>query len=712
MKTLNKFYPIILVLLLTIFSADAVTFSRLSAKTVFNTSGYKSEQDFMKFLLKYFRQKPDLYRDANGLSPEEFRSEFPDEVKKTLKTADEVCNRTFVFRHDWDMEKTNIPYHFATGIDWKKIPFGDEEWCFMLNRHAYWVDLGRAYFLTRNEKYAREWVDQATDWIRKNPVDDSASGMLIWRRIEAGIRCENWIKAFGYFKNSPAVTPGFLSLFLNSLYEHAGFIDRTFSGFSATSNWGVLEFQGLYNVALFMPEFKKAAQWREDALKHLQTCAALQVFPDGAQWEDSPMYHNEVLHCFLNVCLISKRAGVKLPDAFINITANMAMADVKWQQPDFHQPLSGDSDDTDLRGILTLSAWLFGDAALKSRAYPTCDFATCFLLSNKELSDYRNEKSTDPGFTSVYLGNSGNMIMRSGWKPDDNYLLFRMQRNGCGHTHDDLLHISLFAHGKNYLVDGGRYTYVDSNERKELKSCFAHNSLVVDDSMNSTYNDSWSDRNNAYSRNRLSIIRSDIDYSQADNFAYMRLQNPVLMTRRILYIKPALWLIFDSFDTNGTHHFSQFFHFGESPVENNEEGISISKGMDKLLIQPINPVSVTLSESRWSPEYNLLKRNKMAECYREATGFTSFISAVYFPERDKVQVVKIPVYDRNNQPCHDKNVEAVKIRYNSHDYIFLVSYQPIDNFTPFFKVNNVFVKGHVVLLKYENAIPVQEVLVD
>ncbi len=97
------------------------------------------------------------------------------------------------------MEKTNIPYKFPGETDWDAEPFGDEEWTFMLNRHRYWIDLGKAYFLTGKEKYARTFVQQVTHWIDNNPLED-AKKQTSWRRIEAGIRAENWIKTFELLK--------------------------------------------------------------------------------------------------------------------------------------------------------------------------------------------------------------------------------------------------------------------------------------------------------------------------------------------------------------------------------------------------------------------------------------------------------------------------------------------------------------------------------
>ncbi len=665
-----------------------------------------------KLALQKYRISENLYFSDSPENIKNIKNNFPEEIKISLKIADQVRQQFFLFRYDWDMEKTNVPYQFKGQIDWRLIPFGDEEWCYMLNRHKYWIDLGRAYLFTEKEIYAKTWVNQVSDWIKRNPVNDPSLAKLSWRRIEAGIRCENWIKSFEFFKNSKSITPQFMALFLNSLYDHAEFINSSFTDFSKTSNWGVLEYQGLYNVAEFMSDLKIAQQWKSDAIQKLAVCTQLQVLPDGSQWEQSPMYHNEVFHCLMNVNYLAAKSNTILPKILIEKTKAMAWANVKWQKPNFHQPLIGDSDDTDLRGLLTTAAAVFDDGGLKSRANITIDYENCFLFDVVKQEKYKQMPQHQPNFTSVYLPSSGDMIMRSSWQTNASYMNIRLKKLGSGHAHDDLLHFSLFANGRDYLIDGGRYSYVESKEREYLKSSDSHNLLAVDDSTNSIYSSSWSNSYNADSRNIVFRTHEKFDYAQADNTAYLRLADPVLMTRRVLFIKPGLWLVFDSFIANGKHKYSQFFNFPNQDIVQTEAGVLSDSSKSALLIHPIKVVDVKITDSKWSPEYNLMKDSKKVEYYKTNTGFTSFITALYFTNQSEVVINKVPVYNRSGILMDDKNVEAVKVKYDNQTYIVLVSHQPEANFTPFFKVENTFVTGKVVLLQYDGTNYNSKVLVD
>lgn len=661
-----------------------------------------NEQQALKALLELYQKKENLYLKVSETDAKYINSTYPKEVTKTLKTANDVLNQYFLFRDDWDMEKTNIPYQFKNEIDWKAMPNDDEEWCYMLNRHKYWIDLGKAYLLTGNEKYAKGFVKQVTHWIANNPLDDSLKNYS-WRRIEAGIRCENWIKSFEYVKKSKSITPAFLSKFLESLYQQGVYINSAFSGFSQTSNWGVLEYQGLFNLSLFLDDFKIAPQWQTDAIDKLTTCINLQILEDGTQWEQSPMYHNEVFHCYMNVNLLSQQKGIKLPEVLVKKTKEMAYANVKWQKPNYHQPLLGDSDDTDLRGLLTLAASIFNDPVLKSRAFNTLDYETLFIKGMENNKIYENIPSKFPDFLSAYQQSSGDFYMRSSWEADATYTSFHLKKLGCGHGHDNLLHFTIFANGRDYLIDGGRFSYVDNEWREFFKNNKSHNTLGVDDLTNSIYKDSWLNTFEARSQGVYTKITTDFDYAEAENTAYKRLVDPVFIKRRMLYLKPDVWLVFDSFSANGNHAYAQYFNFPNKNIQIENEGLTTTYADTNLRIQPIKASEIKLSDAWWSSEYNLKEETKRAEIFKQSEGFTSFITLLYFPDKTNLKYEKTPVYDRADVLLKDADVEAVNLYIDDKTYTLLVVHNSPAPAAHFFKVNGQIVNGEVVLIeKSEN----------
>ncbi|WP_417359619.1 alginate lyase family protein [Galbibacter sp.] len=670
---------------------------RLKQVKMWHDSGNVKEAK--KTLLKYYREKENLYLSVDKNDIVYIRNNFPEKVASSIRVADQVRRKYFLFRYEWDMEKTIVPYTFTKEIDWHLNPFGDPEWTFMLNRHRFWIDLGKAYMLTGKEKYAKEFVDQVTHWIVNNPITDETK-RTSWRRIEAGIRIENWVKSFEYVKHSKYVTPDFLEMFLSSMVEHAAYIDSGFNRHSQISNWGVLEFNGLFTAAVFLSEFKQSEEWKKSAIEKLDTCIRNQILDDGTQWEQSPMYHNEVMHCYLNVVLLSKRARIELPRSILDRTLQMAYANVAWQKPNYNEPLLGDSDDNDLRGLLTMAAILSKDELLKFRAYDQLDYENYFLFGDTSNQSYQQLPMKQPDFLSAYQFNAGDLYSRSSWEEDAFYSSFHMRRIGGGHSHDDLLHFTLFAYGKDYLVDGGRYTYVGSSEwRKYFKSNTAHNTLGVDGLTNSVYSGSWSNSFEAKSEGAYVVIEDDFDYAEVFNKAYLRLDDPVLIKRRVLYLKPDIWLLIDSFEAENEHQYSQYFNFADKRVKIQEGGLTTTFDTNNLRIQPFKEAGITLIDAWYSPDYNYKEEITRAELSKKATGFHSFITLLYFPENNKVEFENIPILNRNGRKLADNEAEAVRLKVNEKEYILLVSHDIANRLSTHKIVDDQIVTGEVVLIE-------------
>lgn len=654
-----------------------------------------------KAFLDYFRLRENLYIKVSSEDVNTIKEKFPDEVKQSILTADEVVNRYFLFRYPWDMEKTNVPHQFKDQINWQANPFGDPEWTFMLNRHRYWQDLGKAYLLTGNEKYAKTFVNQVSDWIDKNPITEKTK-QTSWRPIEAGIRPENWIKSLEYFKDSKLITFEFLQKFLSSLALHAEYINRDFSKFSQTSNHGVLEFQGLYHIALFLPEFKQAEIWKKDAISNLSVTAKNQILQDGTQWEQSPLYHNEVFYNYTNVLLLSQRRSIKLPQIITDKTKAMAHANIEWQKPNYHEPLLGDSDDNDLRDLLCTAAMVFMDPVLKSRAFPEADYENHFIFDAESKTAYKNLKEEHPAFLSAFQESSGDLYSRSSWEEDAFYSSLHLKRLGGGHSHDDLLHFTLFAFGRDYLVDSGRFSYVDNKWRQYFKDSRSHNTLAVDGEPNSIYATTWSNSFEAKEEGVLTKIGKNYDYAEAVNTAYERLDDPVTLKRRMLYLKPEVWLLVDSFKGEQKHTYSQFFNFPDKNIELKKDALTTTHPSQNLVIQPINPVTIQLQDAWISKEYNLREESTKAEFSVESNGFSSLISLLYFPENIQLSYQKIPVYNRSAQLLTDEEVEAVQLTFSDKEYTLVVAHKSLPKLTTFFYVEGEAVVGEIILIEIEN----------
>jgi hypothetical protein len=155
---------------------------------------------------------------------------------------------------------------------------------------------------------------------------------------------------------------------------------------------------------------------------------------------------------------------------------------------------------------------------------------------------------------------SGNYILRDA----DNYLHLHCGMLGSGHGHADLLHIDLFAHGEDILIDSGRYSYVDSGIRRELKSPAAHNTVTVDSKDFTVYKNSWD-----YSQIAMPVkgeyrFTEQASLISGGHLGY--LQEGVFVFRKVVQITSGVFVVFDELYATGKHAYTQHFHFSKLMV--------------------------------------------------------------------------------------------------------------------------------------------------
>jgi hypothetical protein len=127
------------------------------------------------------------------------------------------------------------------------------------------------------------------------------------------------------------------------------------------------------------------------------------------------MYHNEVLHCFLDVKLLADRNGIKLPEGMDERIHKMCLATMQHKKPNHLELLMGDSDDIDVRDLLSVGAYLYGDGRLKHAGYARLDFDSVWELGAEAVVEYEANPARDSKYLSAGLMASGNFYMRSGW---------------------------------------------------------------------------------------------------------------------------------------------------------------------------------------------------------------------------------------------------------------------------------------------------------
>ncbi|TLS37221.1 alginate lyase family protein [Pseudalkalibacillus caeni] len=652
-------------------------------------------------------------RTEKGFIVENCRKHWKNEVEEVLERAKKACANTFVFTHRWDMERCEMPVSFGEKIDWTYQYKGDFEWTVNLNRARFMAELGQAYWLTGEEKFAEAYIRLMKDWIAQNPLTEEEIYQSearqynvkdTWRKLDSGIRITNWIKGYFCVRESPAWTDDVERLFHDALKLHGNYLSIAYTPHDKQSNWGFLETNGLFQIAILFPELEESSNWLKLAVERLETMCRLQVFEDGMHNEQSPMYHHEVLHCLFEPVLLARINHLQVPQTLVDSLDRLFTGSLSFVKPDGHQPMLSDSDDTDSRDVLTRGAVLFERGDLKSQGYEMLDYEGIWYYGQKGMETYRNLKSQLPEFCSIHMEQAGYSVMRSGWSSDARYLIFDGGHMDIirAHGHDDFLHFDLHAFGKDLLLDTGRYTYMENDYRRYFKESFNHNTTSVDGKSISGYQSSWSWKNVAQPREHYWNSQPAFDYVQAGHNGYWRLDDPVQVLRQIFYVKPSYWILVDTFRSHEEHDFTQHFHFAEKLAVGIDPDSSFVEAASadgvKLKLLQLDPVSLSQEECWISRNYNDKNKSTKIEASKKGKGFTRFVT-ILIPYREEEEpdftVEKIDVFNTRSERLSETDVTALEMKRGKESEIILFSHDGPNSF----QFSGTHLTGEVLFVK-------------
>lgn len=396
--------------------------------------------------------------------------------------------------------------------------------------------------------------------------------------------------------------------------------------FQKGSNWGIIQDSGLFHIGVYFNDNDIISL----ALNRLEQETDLQIMSDGFQWEQSNNYHNEVLLVLLDDIIDADKNRIQFPDSLKSKIEKMAEAALKTVKPNGHNPLFGDSDDTDIRDIMSRCAMVFGRSDFKYYGFDRLDFNTVWLTGYDSIEKYNKIDKTPPSFNNTFLEDSGNYILRENQTNASNYLLFHSGYTGAGHAHADKLHFDLMIKGRDVLVDAGRYTYLNNAQRRYIKSPKAHNVCLIDNKQYLNVSSQWETKNPAPAVQYPCFDNEYCTLIGGAHLGYLKLRN-AFVERKILYIKPDIYVIVDVFKAKGFHTYQQYFHFaptGKTTIS--AKNAQFDDGIVKANMHFVTPnAKIKKENSIYSSNYNAICKNDCIKSSFFALGNTSAITVIY-----------------------------------------------------------------------------------
>ena len=467
-------------------------------------------------------------------------------------------------------------------IDWttNKLdpsePAFTREWTYGLNRFRHWPTLGRAYWQTGDERYAREWIAQMRDWVEDNPylLYGTGNNTLTWRTIEAGIRCSgSWPDSLQYFLGAPPLKPDDLVVFMKSWIEHAHHLMRiTLEHPTHGGNWVTMECNGLGHLGILFPECQDAGTWLRTAVDRLATELDRQVYPDGAQKELTSGYHQVARRNFVDLYKLARLNDVPMPAEYLKRLERMYDYNLRAMTPDGYLPPLNDSGYTRITGSLEEGVELFGREDFRGGA-----------------TGGREGKA--PAYTSVAFPYAGQYVMRSGWERDDLYMLFESGPFGIGHQHEDKLSMFVYGLGRVLLTEAGTYSYDQSKYRRYVLGTWAHNTILVDGQqqhrrgLRETY-ETDKPLNNLW----MSTDSFDAADGVYDSGYGPKRDKDVAHERVVVFVRPGYWVVVDWLHSLGEHTYDILWHLNNDQAQHDPKTLAAwgaDPGMANLVVTPL-----------------------------------------------------------------------------------------------------------------------------
>jgi hypothetical protein len=517
---------------------------------------------------------------------ERFSAQYPGGCADLVRDADAIL------RHEFDLLGsgpqqlgTPLPWHtdFKTGRQWPAAYSGDIEYNELdrpsdvkvpweLSRCQHFTRLGRAYWLTGDERYAAEFVAETTDWIAANPM---SCGVNWACAMDVALRAVSWIWGFHFFSPSEACRdPWFRSRFLRTLFLHGEFVLRHLEKADVNGNHYLCDGVGLVFLGCFFRGTRAAQRWLAVGRRIVEQEIFHQTSADGVDFEQSTAYHRLVLEAFLTGYELLRRHGKGPPERCWHRLQRMCEFVQAYTKPDGRAPLIGDADDgrvqilgaqpiTDHRYLLSHAAVLFERGDFKTAA-GRCWEETFWMLGADAADRFERLAPQAPPGSAAFPG-GGFYVLRT---PGSHVVVdcgeVGMRGRG-GHGHNDILSFELFLNGFNVVSDCGAYLYTASREWRNLfRSTAFHNTLQVDDEELNRYvgpDALWQLHYDAKPVDPAFGTFSRIDCFRGGHSGYARLASPVNHTRAFFADKalPRV-LVCDRVDGAGDHALVWRFH--------------------------------------------------------------------------------------------------------------------------------------------------------
>lgn len=405
---------------------------------------------------------------------------------------------------------------------------------------------------------APEALSLMSDWLTRVPLAEGSTRDA-WHPYVVSLRVVNWMLCLAALPRDLAPS----APLLDSLAAQTVFVQRNLET-DVGGNHLLKNLKALAIAGCFW-DGREARSLQERFTTEFVSTLTRQLRSDGGHYEQSPMYHAQVLGDSVELAAVLRHRGIAVPelDALI---ARMQRFLRHVCHPDGELVQFGDT----AAGMVPEPAALLAAAAILESRNPDGELAprhALLLLTlarlpatpshpNRSVASHLSPETVlEPaasGFVTLTpAGEPGFLAADAGPVcPDDL----------PAHAHSDLFGFEVSVGATRMVVDSGVSEYVAGPWREYFRSTRAHSTVMVDDAEQS---ECWGSFRVA---RRARIVAARVEQGpvargfSAAHTGFEHLPQPVRHRRRFLVVAERCWLIVDELDGDGVHTWTTFLH--------------------------------------------------------------------------------------------------------------------------------------------------------
>lgn len=573
-----------------------------------------------------------------------FKSKY--QIDMMIASADKILDNKYNFFDFGEIsfgEKINWQYDYHSDFEFQKdfywkidllsLPKNvDPYFCWELSRFHQLIDLGLAYFISKDEKYTDKFLELFYSFNENNPIGVGIN----WKDpLEVSIRTINLLFAIIFFFPSKKINEKVINDILVFLIQHSIFLENNLSHNLKSNFRYIIVLTTMMLIGHILINSKYGERIFSFAKINLELEIQRQIYGDGVFSGQSLPVQFLVLQSFTITKIMCDKFKIKLSDDFnlrlLNMFKVMAHSSFNNSIPNIGDTITSpilvfnqNKYKINPKDFIAVGAYIFADDELSSfNEEMPIDLLIYFgkwesipsgIVLNKNALIYSNKKNENSmgfneGMFYILKRNDLNFFIRAG----------EIGYRGKGAPgHNDTFTFEMFYKNQLFFVDSGTYSfYADKELRNKLRTVESHNTFYVDEMKLAEPVGLFDIKEDITKPKILEWTTNDEeDILSVQHYAYIRLTDPVICRRTFHFQKDRNKIkIKDEFFGGRKHLITSNLHLHpDVKIERKTESeYLLQKGQAQLslvLYSPSDYFEIEIQDSLYSEQYFHLVQSK------------------------------------------------------------------------------------------------------